>query len=46
MVLATVPPPDDPNPTLAAIKVVGLTLVLLGIGIFLYRIGHRRASAT
>ena len=44
MALAVVPPPDDPNQALAVTKVVGLTLVLLGIGIALYRSGRRRAS--
>ena len=44
MALAVVPPPDDPNQALAVTKVVGLTLLLLGIGIAVYRIGRRRAS--
>jgi hypothetical protein len=45
MVLATVPSPDEPNPALSVTKVVGLTLVLVGIGIAVYRTGRRRASA-
>ena len=46
MVLAAVPPPDDPNQALAVTKVVGLTGLLLGIGIALYRNGRRRATAS
>jgi glutamate:GABA antiporter len=45
MVLATVPPPDDPNKTLAVTKVVGLTVVLLGLGVAVYRNGRRRVAA-
>ena len=44
MVLTVFPPPDDPNPALAVTKVVGLTLLLLGIGIAVYRNGRRRVG--
>jgi hypothetical protein len=36
--------PDDPNQALAVMKVAGITLVLLGIGVALYRNGRRRAE--
>lgn len=45
MTLAAIPPPDDPNQALAVTKVVGLTLVLLGTGVAVYRSGRRRAAA-
>ncbi|HMD35749.1 MAG TPA: APC family permease [Vicinamibacterales bacterium] len=40
--LACVPPDDEPNKTLAVVKVVGSSLVLVGIGAMIYRAGSRR----
>jgi len=44
IVLAVVPPADEPNKTLAVTKIVGLTAVLLGAGAIIYWTGKRRAS--
>lgn len=44
MALAAVPSPEDPNPSLAVAKVLGLTVVLLAIGVGVYRGGRRRAA--
>ena len=43
IVLACIPPDDEPNKTLAVVKVVGLSLVLIGIGAIVYLLGRRRA---
>ena len=43
IVLSVVPPADEPNKPLAVLKIVGLTLVLLGGGVAAYRNGSRRA---
>jgi amino acid transporter len=42
IVLACVPPDDEPNKTLAVVKVVGSSLVLVGIGAIIYWLGSRR----
>jgi amino acid transporter len=45
IVLACVPEDKEPNKTLAVVKVVGLSLVLVGIGVAVYLSGRRRAMA-
>jgi amino acid transporter len=42
--LACVPPGDEPNKTLAVVKVVGASLALVGVGAAVYAAGRRRAS--
>jgi amino acid transporter len=42
IVLAAVPADDEPNKTLATVKVVGLTVVLLAAGAIVYLFGRRR----
>jgi amino acid transporter len=44
IVLACIPPDEEPNKSLAVIKVVGLSMVLVGIGVVVYLLGRRRAS--
>jgi len=44
IVLACVPPDDEPNKALAVTKVVGLSLLMVGIGVLLYAIGRARAA--
>lgn len=41
IVLACIPSSDDPNPTLAIVKTVGLSLVLTIIGAIVYALGRR-----
>jgi glutamate:GABA antiporter len=43
IVLACIPPDEEPNKSLAVVKVVGLSLVLVGIGVVVYLLGRRRA---
>jgi len=45
IVLACIPPDEEPNKSLAVIKVVGLSLVLVGIGVVVYLLGRRRAAS-
>ena len=45
IVLACVPPDEEPNKMLAVVKVVGSSLVLVGIGVAVYLAGRRRAAA-
>jgi amino acid transporter len=42
--LSLVPQPDEPNKPLAVLKVVGLTGVLLAVGVWIYWAGKRRAG--
>jgi len=42
--LALIPDPSDPSPTLSVVKVVGFTVVLVGVGVVLYVSGVRRAA--
>jgi amino acid transporter len=42
--VSLLPPPDEPNKALAVIKVVGLSALLVGIGVLLYWSGKRRAA--
>jgi amino acid transporter len=46
IVLACVPPDDEPNKTLAIGKVVGSSAVLVGIGAIVYLLGRRRARSS
>jgi glutamate:GABA antiporter len=43
IVLACVPADDEPNKTLAVIKVVGASVALVAIGAMIYQIGKRRS---
>jgi amino acid transporter len=45
IVLACIPPDEEPDKTFAVVKVVGLSLVLVGIGVVVYLLGRRRAQA-
>jgi len=44
IVLACVPPDDEPNKMLAVVKVVGAMLALVAIGAVVYLSGRRRAA--
>jgi amino acid transporter len=44
IVLACVPPDEEPHKLLAAGKVVGSSLFLVGIGVIVYGLGRRRAA--
>jgi glutamate:GABA antiporter len=46
IILSTIPQPDEPNKPLAILKVVGGSVVLLGIGAWIYQAGKRRAGST
>ena len=43
IVLACIPPDDEPNKTLAVVKVVGASLLLVAVGAVVYWSGRRRA---
>lgn len=45
IVLAALPAPGEPNKTLAVVKVVGGTIVILGAGVVAYVLGRRKAAA-
>jgi amino acid transporter len=45
IVLACVPPADEPNKELAVVKIVGLSAALIAIGAIVYLIGSRRSEA-
>jgi amino acid transporter len=45
IVLACIPPDEEPNKNLAVFKVVGSSLVLVGIGAAVYLLGRRRAGS-
>ncbi len=45
LVLAALPSPDDPDKFLAVGKVIGLTAILIGLGVLLYWNGRKRAVA-
>ena len=38
------PPVNEPNKTLAVVKIVGLTVLMVGAGTALYAVGARRKS--
>jgi amino acid transporter len=42
IVLATVPPDDEPDKTLAVVKVVGASVVLVAVGVVIYAVGRRK----
>jgi len=44
IVLACVPAEDDPNKTLAVVKIVGASVLLVAVGIVVYLSGRRRAE--
>ena len=46
IVLACIPPDDEPNKMLAVVKVVGASLALVAIGVVVYLFGRRRAART
>jgi amino acid transporter len=43
ILISLVPQPDEPNKTLAIVKIVGSTGLLLVVGMFIYFTGKRRA---
>jgi amino acid transporter len=45
-VLSLIPDPSDPKPLLSFIKVAGITVVTVAIGVILYIIGVARAKTT
>jgi amino acid transporter len=45
IVLACIPPDEEPNKTLAVVKVVGSSVVLVAIGVVVYLSGRRRAMS-
>jgi amino acid transporter len=45
IVLACIPPDDEPNKMLAVVKVVGAMLALVAVGVAVYLLGRRRAQA-
>ena len=44
IVLACIPPDDEPNKMLAVVKVVGSSAILVGVGAVVYLLGRRRAG--
>jgi len=44
IVLACIPPDEEPNKTFAVVKVVGASLALVAIGVIVYVAGRKRAS--
>ncbi|HTK55293.1 MAG TPA: APC family permease [Gemmatimonadales bacterium] len=44
IILACLPPADDPAPIFAVVKVVGLSLVLVALGVILFFVGRRRTA--
>src|SRR4029434_5359636 len=45
IVLACIPPGEEPNKTLAVVKVVGSSLILVALGAVVYLLGRRRAMS-
>ena len=45
IVLACIPPAEEPNKVLSVVKVVGSSLTLVAIGVVVYALGRRRAAA-
>ena len=46
IVLACIPPDEEPNKTLAVVKVVGSSAILVGVGAVVYWLGRRRAQSS
>ena len=46
IVLACIPPDEEPNKMLAVVKVVGSSAILVGIGAVVYMFGRRRARTS
>jgi glutamate:GABA antiporter len=46
IVLACIPPDEEPNKMLAVVKVVGSSAILVGIGAVVYMLGRRRARSS
>jgi glutamate:GABA antiporter len=44
IVLACIPPDEEPNKILAVVKVVGSSAILVGVGAVVYWLGRRRAE--
>ena len=42
IVLACIPPDDEPDKVLAVVKVVGASAILVGVGVIVYLIGKQR----
>jgi amino acid transporter len=45
IVLACIPPDEEPNKIFEVVRVVGLSLVLVGIGVVVYMLGRNRARS-
>ena len=45
IVLACIPPDEEPNKMLAVVKVVGSSAILVGVGAIVYLLGRRRARS-
>jgi len=45
IVLACIPPDDEPKKMLAVVKVVGSSAILVGLGAVVYWLGRRRARS-
>jgi len=46
IILACLPPAEDPAPLLAVVKVIGLSSLLVAVGVVLFFVGRRRAPVT
>jgi hypothetical protein len=44
IVLACLPPVDDPAPLLAVVKTIGSSLVMIALGVILFFVGRRRTA--
>jgi amino acid transporter len=45
IVLACIPPDEEPNKMLEVVRVVGLSLVLVAVGVVVYLLGRHRARS-
>jgi glutamate:GABA antiporter len=46
IVLACIPPDDEPNKALAVVKVIGSSAILVAVGVVVYFLGRRRARSS
>lgn len=46
IVLACIPADEEPNKTLAVVKIVGLSVLMIGVGAVVYLVGQRKKSST